>query len=226
MDFSERNKKVAIARWHNFLLLEKEKIPNNDEALVSKALLCGFLAGDGSVHARKEKKFNHYEINFFPDDDLMLTKYCDVLKQLYGKTPRVKRKSKVFDVRLTSRTIYDDLASYSTFGIYSWNLPKRLFAVEGAREAWLRAFFSAEAYVGPDHIKIQSVNKKGLAEVSKLLDELDIEHRYYEYSPKNKKHSRVGMIFINKKSARKIYYDRIGFWHLRKTVALREALGL
>lgn len=226
MNLSERNKKVAVARWNKILSKEKENIRNNDVSLKLKSMLSGFLAGDGSVQIRKEKEFYHYEIQFFPDDELMLSTYCSIIKKLYGKNPKITRGHNVFNARITSKTIVEDLFKYSSFGLKKWCLPYELFRIKGAKEVWLKAFFSAEAYVGSNSIKIQTVNKKGMMSVSKLLNDLGIPNKYYEYTPKNKNYSSVGIIFILSKEARKLFYDKIGFYHSKKTETLKKSLGL
>jgi ADP-ribosylglycohydrolase len=53
MNFSRRNKKVALARWNRVHAKEKEGISSNSNSLIMKAAICGFLAGDGSVQKRK-----------------------------------------------------------------------------------------------------------------------------------------------------------------------------
>ena len=226
MNFSERNKKVAIARWKRINELEKTNIKNDRDTLRLKSTLCGFLAGDGSVKKRGDNGFFHYEIKFFPDDGLMLARYLYALHKVYAKTPSIRVEDNVFNVRLTSRVVYEDLTKYSCFGIHDWSVPNDLFKIKGAKEAWLRAFFSAEAYVGPNHIKLQTVNKKGMLVVSQLLNELGIDHRTYYYVPRKKEHSPVSILMITKKQARNLFLKRIGFWHKKKTNALREALDL
>ena len=226
MDFSARNKKVAVARWTKVLTAEKNRIPNSPETLRLKAALCGFLAGDGSVQVRDSGTFSRHDIGFYPDDKLMLKIYCNALRQVYGKKPAVSKRSNMFEARITSRTIVEDLLKYSKFGVHSWNVPHLLFKVAGAKEAWLRAFFSAEAYVGPEHIKIQTVNGKGMQALSDLLSTLGIAHRRYEYQPKKKNYSLVYILFISRKEARKLFYHKIGFWHRKKTKKLKKSLGL
>jgi len=227
MDFSARNKKVALARWGKVLAREKASIPKTDDALRKKAALCGFLAGDGSVYATRLGEKLLYRICFFPDDAYMLSTYCELTKKLYGKLPHVNKKDGAyFDARITSRNMYEDICSVATFGIAAWTPPWSLFSTSGAREAWLRGFFSAEAYVGPKQIKIQTVNARGMRDVSVLLAEVGIEHRCYTYTPKNKNHSVVHIVFINKIDARKRFAEKIGFWHAKKTAALKKSLSL
>ena len=223
MDLSEHNKKVAISRWSKIITKEKENINHNS---VLKSALCGFLAGDGYIAIREEKKNKHYEIGFFPDDPIMLDSYCLFLDKIYHKKPQIRKVNKMFRVRLTSKMIVEDLMKLAKFGHYEWSLPKSIFSTNKEIISWLKAFFSAEAYVNPKWIRVQSVNKKSLKEVSALLDLLNIENKIYEYNPKQIKYSSVGIISIHKKEARKKYLETIGFWHSKKEFMLRKALDL
>jgi hypothetical protein len=227
MHTSEHNKKVAFSRWSKILAKEKERIPKTDEALRQKAALCGFLAGDGCVWARQVGHNFQYRISLFPDDKTMLSKYCDILLYLYDKQPNVRTgHGKCFEAAITSRTIYEDLTCLADFGIKRWGLPSGIFSVRGAKEAWLKGFFSAEAYVGKSTIKLQTVNEEGMRAVSQLLNDVGIANSCYKYTPKNKNHSRVHIILIRKKEALLNFHEKIGFWHAKKTEALKKSLDL
>lgn len=221
MNISEHNRKVAISRWSKVQEKERSLIGRSFSAMVAKAAICGFLAGDGCVSTRK----SHAEIGFYPDDLIMLRKYLAFMQTVYHKVPTVQNHNSFFLVRAASRAIHEDLNSVAEFGIKRWIVPWQLFNFKGAKEAWLRAFFSAEAYVGHDHIKVQTVNQQGMAQISVLLSDLGIEHRLYQYTPASEKHSQVHIIQI-RGNARKKYFDQIGFWHSRKTLKLKKSLGL
>jgi len=226
MDFSKRNKKVALARWKKVLSKEKENISEGRKSLVAKAAICGFLAGDGSVQKRKEKRFFHHQIDFFPDDKDMMHTYIELIKAVYNKEPSIKKNKNFYSVRINSKTIFEDLNKHAKFGVKNWTLPKELFEADEAKQNWLRAFFSAEAYVNKSSIKVQTVNKEGMKEISKALDSLGVSHNYYEYNSKNKSEYPVSIISILKKESRIKYCNIIGFWHRKKSKALKEALGL
>ncbi len=226
MNTYERNKKAAISRWNKVIEQEKAKIINTSRNLALKAAICGFLAGDGSVFARKERTYLRYDTAFYPDDRLMLDTYLDAVRQVYGKALHITTKEGVFYVKITSRTIVEDLLQYANFGIHKWTLPDKLFTIKGTKEAWLRAFFSAESYVGNSTVRVQTVNIRSMLEVSKLLTSIGIQNNYYEYTPKNPKHSKVGIVIIASKKARQLFYEKIGFWHSKKQEKLRKALGL
>lgn len=226
MNLSSRNKKVAIARWHKIIEKEKKNIKNNANAICLKAAICGFLAGDGCVKIRKRHSFFHYEIRFYPDDLVMIQKYCYAIKYIYDKVPHVTKLKNLFQVSITFRTILEDLVEVASFGLKTWQPSAKLFLTQNAKAHWLRAFFSAEAYVGKNAIKIQTVNKKGMREVSKLLFDFGINHKRYKYIPKNLNYSPVEILMIFRKDARKLFYERIGFWHRKKTEALKKSLNL
>ena len=226
MDIFERNKKVAINRWRTIHQKERQLVPNDKQSNLIKAALCGFLAGDGSVQKRKEKTFMHYQVDFFPDDERMKNTYISMIKRIYKKNPSTTVRDNVFNIRISSKIIVEDLLSYSNFGVKNWSLPKNIIIDQKGKINWLKAFFSAEGYVGKQHIKVQSINKQGLLDVVKMLNELEIENHFYEYYPKKENTSTVFIIMITKKEARKKYLEIVGFWHSKKTLALKKALNL
>lgn len=223
MHSREHNRKVAVARWKTVHRLEKSKFKND---LLSKAILCGFLAGDGSVQKRESIDGMHYQIDFFPDDLLMLRKYVELLGSVYCKMPSILDKGNYFCVRLTSKSVVLDMLAYCSFGINKWTVPDFVKKDEKLAAAWLSAFFSCEGYVSYNCIRIQTVNKQGMLEVMKLLDMLNIVYSYYEYAPKVKNHSKNYIINISKKSERLIFLQRVGFWHSTKQALLRKTLSL
>jgi len=226
MNISKRNKKVAISRWKKKHSEERNNIRHDKEALLLKASICGFLAGDGSVQRRKEKNFYHHQIDFFPDDKKMMNTYIKQIESVYNKTPSIREHKGFYSVRFTSKVIYDDIIQFSNFGLKNWNFPESLFNITGAKENWLRSFFSAEAYVGNKAIKIQTINLKGMKKLSTLLKSLGIENSYYEYNSKSEAESPVGIVMIRKKENKIKFYNKIGFYHDRKTQKLKESLNL
>jgi DNA-binding transcriptional regulator WhiA len=224
MNLQYRNKKVAVSRWKKIHEKELSSFDNSSKSYLSRAILCGFIAGDGNICERKNS--SNYELKFFPDDKLMLNIYVKILESIYHKKPSVFRKKGYYCVRITSKTILKDLTKYCNFGVYTWTLPCKLFKSNKHVKFWLKSFFSAEAYVSKKSIKLQSVNISSIKDVSNLLSSLGIEHKFYEYQPKFSSWSRVGIIFINKRSARLDFYKTIGFWHLSKSNKLKEALNL
>ena len=215
-----------IKNKRKFIDVQKSKFLKDIPSMMLRSALCGFLAGDGIVQVRKVKTYYVHQIDFFPDDELMLMTYYNQVRKLYDKEPSVRIRDNVYHVRMTSRAIVEDLLENAQFGIKEWSVPYDLFSIQGAKEVWLKAFFSAEAYVGDNVIRIQTVNEKGMLQISKMLFDLGIDNRIYNYQPKNKNWSLVTIVSINKKEARKKFFEKIGFWHSKKTKSLKKSLNL
>ena len=226
LDLSKRNKKIADSRWKSKIAKEKAAMIQNEETRILKAMLCGFLAGDGSVQVRREKSYNHYQLDFFPDDELMKDVYIGALNKVYLKNPSTKKLKNYFAVRKTSKLIVTDLLKLAKFDTHNWNLPNSILTCQESKINWLRAFFSAEAYVGKKTIRVQTVNENGMKNISNLLSEFQINHCNYKYQPKQETYSKVHIISINQKSARERYYKIIGFYHKKKTETLKATLNL
>jgi len=226
MNYSERNRKVAISRWKKVHELELSRIKNTQEIIRHKALICGFLAGDGSVQERKRKTFSYCQVDFFADDKKMLNDYVYSIKEVYDKTPTIKNENQFITARLSSKTVVQDLKKIASFGIKTWLPPESLFSIKGTKENWLRGFFSAEGYVEPNAIKIQTVNEAGMTKVVEMLNDLGIDNKQYEYQPKDINHSKVHIIRITKKEALERFYNKVGFSHYKKATVLKKALGL
>lgn len=145
---------------------------------------------------------------------------------MYKKVPKVFEKQKYYSVRITSKTITQDILSLGDFGTINCRIPTVFLGSTKAIINWIKAFFSAEAYVNCDFIRLQCVNKEGLLEVSEFLNTLGIENKFYSYSPKKENWSEVFIIIILKKNARKLYFKKIGFFHNKKTMLLKKSLTL
>ncbi len=214
------------AYWDRIINKQLASFPKSSDSMDLRALLCGFLAGDGSVQVRREGKYFHYQLDFFPDDELMMNTYIDIVKCLYSKVPSVRFRDNVFHVRLTSKAILLDILSYANFGLKSWNIPCFISNNPLRMSLWLKGFFSAEAYVGKKEIKVQTVNETGMAELSSLLSNLGIDHSCYSYTPKIKNHSKTYIVVIGRKEARLKYFRKVGFFHSKKHTKLSHTLSL
>jgi 6-phosphogluconate dehydrogenase len=128
MNISEHNKKVAISRWEKKHAKEKSMIRNDVQALLLKASICGFLAGDGSVQKRKEKNNFHYQLDFFPDNCLTRDTYIKQIKAVYKKAPSVRKKNNFYAVRLASKIVVEDITEIASFGVKKWS-PQKFYSL-------------------------------------------------------------------------------------------------
>jgi len=223
MSIENRNKKVAISRWNKIHAFEKSKIKFDNK---TKARICGFLAGDGSVMVRKDNNNKlHYVVRFFPDHESLATLFVKDFQSLYGKIPKVTQKRNHMEIICYSKPVVEDLLATCKFGIKNWRVPFAILDSRKAKIEWMRSFFDCESYVGEDYIKLQTVNKIGMNEVKKLLNELGFNPSTYVYQPKNKNWSRVYILILNKGESLK-FSKLIGFNHKLKMKKLLANAGV
>ncbi len=227
MDIKTRNKLNVISRWKKLQYNEQEYIECTGKHYQHlKARILGYLAGDGNIYIGKTSKNRHHSIRFFPDHSSLLKPYCEAFSKVYNKTPIIKPLSNKYCVTVDSKIVVLNMTSSASFGLFNWEVPIIFLKDKRSKKEWLRAFFDAEAYVGKNHIKIQTVNEKGMGQMKRLLEEFGIESKKYVYIPKNIKWSPNHIIFINKKSSRYKYFKEIGFSHILKQKKLIQALNL
>lgn len=200
-----------------------ENIRYND---ILMARICGFLAGDGSVKVRKESNGKiHHSVEFYPDDESLIEPFVEAVEKVYNKKLTIETHRKHFRLRLYSKVVVEDLLKIANFGIYGWEIPEKILKKQEAQMEWLRAYFDSEAYVGKYYIKVQSVNRRGLKSVKKLLKTFEIYPKIYSYQPKKFGWNKVYILVINKKMDRINFLKRIGFNHKKKTDRLLSYLN-
>ncbi len=225
-NFSLRGQKGAKTRWkkeEGKLNVHLNSISKCKEYKNLKARLMGFLAGDGTVGIRKENKRNaiHHDIAFYPDHSSMIGPFIEAFTYLYIKKPLVRKKSKYYSIKVSSKFACLDLVKTINFGLYKWEVPFNFLDTDESKIEWLRSFFDCEAYISNQDIRVQSVNERGLLQVKKLLGELGIDANMYKYERKNKKWSTNYILSIMKKDYRKMYLNKIGFNHILKLNKLK-----
>ena len=216
---------AAKKRWGDYERNLRLK-HNHDPLLKSK--LCGYLAGDGCLYIHKERARPHLaskKIAFYPDHIDLAEDFVKTFYIVYGVKPYIKRNKNYFRVDICNKLAYLDLTSITNFGTLTWEVPFKLFKKIVGKREWIRAFFDCEAYVGKNVIQVQSVNKKGLEQVRKLLEEFDIPSKIYSYERRQKNWNTNYILCIMKKKYRLNYLNKIGFLHPKKMQNLRRYLN-
>jgi hypothetical protein len=203
-------------------IIKKNSI--NNEHL--KARIHGYICGDGSIFIRnKNNREVGHLIKFYPDDLSMMNSFIKAMKIIYEKEPKIKKLKGYYSVIYYSKSITKDLLKHGPYGTKLWGLPKKLLVSKEAKKEWLKALFDSEAYVGKDHIKIQTVNPEGMKDVKSLLQKSNIYTREYQYSPKNPNWSKVYIIRISRLANLKTYQEKIGFTHSQKNLKLKKLIS-
>ena len=228
MDFSDRNRKVAISRWEKI----HSKITLNNFFSKEKAAISAYLCGDGSICIRQEKHI--YEIRFAIDDLILAKRIVNLFEREFNVSPIIKKiKSKTatgpgyFNVRISSKPVGKHLLQIGSYGGLDWNIPLKL-DTESKKE-WIRCFFDCEAYVNllKKQIQVKSINQVGLNNLKELLEEQQIFPKFYgPYKQKGENHNPYYFLIIYGKDNIRKYCEKIGFYHSKKINNLHKLAEL
>jgi len=229
MRFTERNRANITSYWRNKQAKERALLQTNSINYVDlKARLFGYLAGDGYVCMRIERKRKiskvHNEVGFFPDNTQVLSAFVEALDKVYSIKPRIRKYDNYYDARFNSKVVVEDLLESAKFGVKSWSVPSFVKSDLRLAGRWLSAFFDAEGYITDKVIRIQTVNQSGIREIKELLDKFGIKSKLYSYSPKNPKWSKNFILIISEKSSRLQFLSEIGLTHKAKLAKLKKSL--
>lgn len=246
--YTERGKKGSRILWNKYRtnkrLYEKvvkkwrkSRIENYNKSLtykpkmvkkkidILKSRLCGFLIGDGSVFIKTDKNGKkHHSLNFFPDHISIAELFKNTFAELYGRELKINHLHNHYVIQVTHKQACLDLLSITSFGSTKWKLPVKLFTSDKAKIECLRALFDTDGYVAKRYIQIQSVNKSGIKDVQKLLDEFGIKSKIYVYERKQKNWNANYLLNIFKIEMRKRFFKLIGFNHVIKKNKLENII--
>jgi hypothetical protein len=165
--------------------------PQDTSVSREKAWLLGHIAGDGSVTYKPGRVCQivvaagtHLE-----DAGVIVRKFDEV----YGAHATVKafapgkgkRTQTNYIVRCSWRLVVEDVLGHGIFGVYRWRIDERVLSAPlDVRAGWVSGFADAEGHVQyiPEtfmrRISLTSINHKGLEQVSGILRDLEIDHRW------------------------------------------------
>ena len=222
-DYRVRNKKVAMSRWEKVHKKDREYIKKNKNKYSHlKARIMGFIAGDGNILSSKMDKCSHNTIRFYPDHHSLVDSFEEAILAVYNKKSKVKSLKNYYSVTIDSKQAVEDLLKSGNFRTTDWEVPSQFLKTSLEKREWLRAFFDTEGHVHNKYIRIQTVNKKGMKQLDKLLGEFRINTKKYTYMPKNPRHKEVFILIILKREDQRKYLDKIGFNHTIKLKKLNN----
>jgi len=182
------------------------------------------ICGDGCVYIKMLKRSpkelaSHRRKNIFEKIWVMeYTNTSEILRNEFIEDIKKAFNRKCYDYSKYKRVVLThckwiikklDLEGKNS---YNWDVYRKTTSNKPVLAAWLRAFFDDEATVNTKQrmIRIKSMNKKGLQQVSFMLNKLGI---YSKITGQNSDHSWYLNLY---KNDLKIYGDKIGFLHPSK----------
>lgn len=198
---------------------------------IEEARIHAHLCGDGSAWISHEKRSTgslkkHKRRNIFRDErKIAFTNFCkellnqfssDMLKAFNRKCTKVHNGT---ELRVNgTKHILERLKIPLPFNSFNWFIPPEvLFSSPEVKCEWLRAFFDDEGTVHRKKgVEVEVVNKNGLLQVQKLLDDLRIETTFIEL--KNSFRLRVRSRSLLR------FSQLIGFVHPKKKKRLENII--
>lgn len=218
--FYKRISKIGLEkRWSK----HHSKVKINKKFTKEKAAIHAYLCGDGHICPRLDNRgYPHHDIRIYPDDKQLANHIVNLFKKEFNLQPKIKELKNHFRVEIASKPAFFDLVKIGKSDTYSWRIPKKL----GKKQLkfWLSAFFDCESNVDLLNkvIALKSVNFNGLLAVSKKLETFNIKSKVYgPYQPKNKEHSKYGILLIKGNNIQ-IFKRLINFHHSAKREKIKR----
>lgn len=163
--------KRVMKRWEKVFAKDTKIISSkNNECYNSlKALIIGYIIGDGSIAKRKSRNGVHYEIYFYPDDEGMITAFTKAYYELYGRKVNIKQLINHYRLHIKHKAAVIDLMDITTYNSAVWRIPTKILSSDQSKINFLRAYFDCEGYISKKYIRVESVNNIGLLQVQNLL---------------------------------------------------------
>ena len=184
------------------------------------AAIHGYLCADGYVIRNSEtQKHKFYVIGFRNYNLTLLRDFQSKFFKQFNKKPKLRKDGRCI---INSKEIYFGLIKkFDSFYSREWTFPN---IHRNYLKYWLSAFFDCEGWVivkGRQNRQIgaDSINYKGLKQISKALKIFNIETKLRE----NKGRNSYRLYIFGKDNLIR-YQEKIGFLHNEKKRKLKEAI--
>jgi len=205
--------------------------PQTTKLTLSKTRLIARLKADGCVFVGGRRKTNYF-LKYESNNSEELEQFANDLKEVYGLEPKSelhrsgKKPHKLLkQVYIRSKLAFEDMQKYGPFYSKNWRVPKEI--KEGFREIqaeFLRTFAEDEGtvIVKEKEIRIYSINRDGLQDISELLEnfkiKIIIENGFGE-------RRNIFAIIIKEKESLLLFKKLISFRSLKKNQKLNELIA-
>lgn len=207
-----------------------------------KAYLLGFMAGDGNVSVSTDGgaqvSANCGQVSD-PANRVLADLIAGLLAEIYDVPAKVREERRVnqegrepyWQPIVYRRAVAEDLLSYGGIGTYDWEVPRAVARKARLFRAWLSGFSDAEGCVrndcerGSRYVSLSSVNRAGLEQVRRLLEDL-LKIRC-SWSTNDKRAGTLPehkLLVCNRRSLER-FAEQVGFRHPGKAARLAEALA-
>ena len=190
------NKRWAVVQEKQWAIIKRNERRYKDDFLKVHA----YLSSDGWVGKSIDKDGKiSYCIAFYPDVMELAEDFVNSFERLYCLTPKIKKVDAYYHVRLKNKVIYTYLQKHGSYDSLEWKVPEKLILNRKMKILWLRCFIDSDGHVSKEGLlQIQSVNKKGILKIKKLLGELGVNTTLTIYERKEKNWNINYILTVNK----------------------------
>jgi len=170
----QADKKRALFKLDKGMLLEVTPAGVKEILSQEKARVHGIIASDGSLYINPERRI--YEIKLVCESMELIDVFREDFKKVYEKELHFSMdRGKYPRARISSKEIFNDLVTYGAKeGHCMWRVPREHLDHEGTRE-WLKMFMAGDGSIGYERgkarVRFFSMNRDGLEQIQRLLDE-------------------------------------------------------
>jgi len=206
-------RKIGLKKGHKtyHIQLQHKKLTSN------LGYILGAIKGDGCVRP--------YTVNFAVTDKDFALAYKKAVEEQFGIERKIRKilpSKEGHKLQYKIKIGYYDICKF----IKDFDLNKILKASKPIKYAFLRGIYDAEGSVGIYKKKIKGItfvntDNPLIDIVSKILINLDINHKIYSYIPKDKTKKPYKVISLQRKESLIKFRDNIGFSIKRKQDRLK-----
>jgi hypothetical protein len=191
----------------------------------------GYVASDGGIypyknkdiHGRKLRIRRYLRTKFYNTEETLILDFLKTIRKIYPKIKSIKYYPKRYEIDVHNNRISKDILKLGKIGSRVWEVPQKLNRRQ--KIIWLRAFADGEGSVyNADYnryLVIDSINVRGLKEVSSILKSLGIENHFYRIDFKGYISYRIK---ISRKENLTRFCKVVGFNHPKRMKKLKEAI--
>jgi len=153
------------------------------------AIIHGYICSDGGIYNRTVKDIHGKKLRirrklrtkFFNETPELINDFIDIIRKLYPNVKSIRYYPKRKEVEIRNHTLSKDILNLGKVWSYNWEFPKYMNTKQ--KLLWIRAFVDSDGTVQnrmyDRFIAIDSVNKRGLKDISKFLIDINIPNKIY-----------------------------------------------
>jgi len=201
---------------------------NKKDALVK---IHAYASSDGIIdtwkskdmHGNKLRVRKRFRVRFYNNEKTLIEDFINAAQKIYPIQKYIRYSQKRSEVEVRGQIICKKLLSLGGVSTKNWEVPKSLNKKQ--KSIWIRAFADCDGTVGHynynRYIAIDSINLKGLNQISKVLDEFGIFNRIQKVKYKGKISYRLK---VSRRENLLKFSKLIGFNHPKKKKKLISAI--